>query len=128
MRGPDVGDDMFVKRLRKANPGLHNHDRAAQAYDAVVITALAAAVAGTDEPAVIAKEINGVTKSGEKRTTFSACMILVKNHKDIAYDGPSGPLEFYDSGEPHSATYIIGEIQAGGTVKTLRKESVSLAR
>jgi ABC-type branched-subunit amino acid transport system substrate-binding protein len=123
MRGTllDVGDDMFVKRLREANPGLHDLNRAAQAYDAVVITALAAAVAGTDEPAAIAKEINGVTKDGEKCTSFSACMMLVKNRKDIAYVGPSGPLEFSDSGEPRSATYLIGEIQADGTVKTLRK-------
>jgi hypothetical protein len=49
-------------------------------------------------------------------------MMLVKDRKDIAYVGPSGPLEFSDSGEPNSATYIIGEIQTDGTVKTLRKE------
>jgi branched-chain amino acid transport system substrate-binding protein len=130
MRGtlPDVGDEMFVKRLREANPGLHNLSYAAQAYDAVMITALAAAAAGTDEPAAIAKEINDVTKGGEKCTSFSACMLLVKNRKDIAYAGPSGPLEFSDPGEPRSATYLISEIQADGTVKTLRKESVGLAR
>jgi ABC-type branched-subunit amino acid transport system substrate-binding protein len=130
MRGavPEVGDDMFVKRLREANPGLHNLNYAAQAYDAVVITALAAAVAGTDEPAAIAKEINSVTKGGEKCTSFSACMMLVKNRKDIAYGGPSGPLEFSDPGESGSATYLISEIQADNTVKTLRKERVGLVR
>jgi branched-chain amino acid transport system substrate-binding protein len=130
MRGvaPDVGDDAFVKRLQEANPGLHNINFAAQAYDAVVITALAAAIAGTDQPAAIAKQINDVTKGGERCLSFRDCMTLVKDRKDIAYVGPSGPLEFFASGGPSSATYIIGEIQADGTVKTIRKESASVAR
>jgi branched-chain amino acid transport system substrate-binding protein len=130
MRGiaPDVGDDVFVKRLREANPGLRNINYAAQAYDAMVITALAAAIAGTDQSAAIAKQINDVTQGGEKCLSFRDCMTLVKDRKDIAYVGPSGLLEFSASGGPSSATYIIGEIQIDGTVKTLRKESVSFAR
>jgi branched-chain amino acid transport system substrate-binding protein len=130
MRGvaPDVGDDVFVKRLQEANPGLHNINYAAQAYDAIVITALAVAIAGTDQPAAIAKQINDVTKDGEKCLNFRDCMTLVKERKDIAYVGPSGPLEFSAAGEPGSATLIIGEIQTDGTVKTLRKESAGLGR
>jgi hypothetical protein len=50
-----------------------------------------------------------------------------EDHKAIAYDGPSGPLRFTDHGEPSSATYNIGKIQADGTVKTLRSETVTLA-
>ncbi|MDQ3762633.1 MAG: ABC transporter substrate-binding protein [Actinomycetota bacterium] len=121
---PHTGDEAFVKQLTEANPALRDLIYAAQAYDAVVITALAAAVAGTDEPAAIAKEINGVTKLGEKCTSFATCMTLVKDGKDIDYDGPSGPLEFADPGEPPSATYVISEIQADGTVKPLRSERV----
>ncbi|HKR51934.1 MAG TPA: ABC transporter substrate-binding protein [Pseudonocardiaceae bacterium] len=126
MRGTmlDAGDETFLKRLTETNPGLRDLNYAAQAHDAVVITALAAAVAGTDAPAAIAKEINGVTKIGEKCASFAACMTLVKDHKDIDYDGPSGPLEFTDPGEPNSATYVISEIQADGTVKALRSVRV----
>jgi branched-chain amino acid transport system substrate-binding protein len=120
----DAGDEAFMKRLREDNPGLRDLTYAAQAYDAVVITALAAAVAGTDEPAAVAKKINGVTRTGEKCTSFAACMALVKDHKDIDYAGASGSLEFTDPGEPSSATYVIGEIQADGTVKSLRSERV----
>jgi branched-chain amino acid transport system substrate-binding protein len=127
MRGtlPDAGGEEFVKRLREFNPGLRDLTYAAQSYDAVVITTLAAAVAGTDEPAAIAKEINGVTKTGDKCTSFVACMALVKDRKDIDYDGPSGPLEFADPGEPRSGTYVINEIQADGTVRPLRSERVA---
>jgi branched-chain amino acid transport system substrate-binding protein len=124
MRGtlPDAGSEAFVRQLREANPGLQDLTYAAHSYDAVVITALAAAVAGTDEPALIAKEINGVTKTGEKCTSFVACMMLVKDRKDIDYDGPSGPLEFTDPGEPSLATYVINEIHTDGTVAPLSSE------
>ncbi|MEO7193482.1 MAG: ABC transporter substrate-binding protein [Pseudonocardiaceae bacterium] len=122
---PDAGDEAFVKRLRETNPGLQDLIYASQAYDAVVITALAAAVAGTDAPAAVAKEINGVTRAGERCISFAACMTLVKAHKPIAYVGASGPLRFTDHGEPSSATYVISEIQPDGTVKPLRSETVS---
>ncbi|MBV9013693.1 MAG: ABC transporter substrate-binding protein [Pseudonocardiales bacterium] len=116
-----AGDEAFVKRLREISPEpLQDPTYAAQAYDAVIITALAAAVAGTDAPAVVAKDINGVTRAGEKCTSFAACMALVKDHKDIAYVGASGPLEFTDHGEPSTDTYVISEIQPDGTVKPLK--------
>ncbi len=121
---PYAGGEMFVKRLMETNPGLQDLTYAAQAYDAVVITALAAAVAGTDEPAAIVKEINGITKTGEKCTSFAACMTLVKDGKDIDYDGPSGPLEFTDPGEPCSITYVISEIQADGIIRSLGNERI----
>jgi len=123
---PYPGDEAFVKRLREANPGLRDVTDAAQAYDAVVITALAAAVAGTDAPAEVAKQINDVTRKGESCTSFAACMALVKDHKDIAYAGPSGLLRFTDHGEPSSAMYDISEIQPDGTVKPLWTERASV--
>jgi ABC-type branched-subunit amino acid transport system substrate-binding protein len=121
MRGtlPQDGGEAFVKRLRGINGGLQDVAYAAQSYDSVVVTALAAAVAHTDEPALVAKEINGVTKGGEKCTSFAACMTLVKDGKDIDYDGPSGPLEFTNPGEPPTAAYVINKIQPDGTVKPL---------
>ncbi|MGH3873066.1 MAG: caspase, EACC1-associated type [Pseudonocardiaceae bacterium] len=121
MRGtaPNSGGEEFAKRLREANPGLQDLTYAAQAYDAVVITVLAAAVAHTDAPAAIAEQINGVTKIGEKCAGFDACMKLVKDHKDIDYDGPSGPLDFTDPGEPDSAAYIVNEVQPDGTVRSV---------
>jgi branched-chain amino acid transport system substrate-binding protein len=127
VKGPviDTGDEAFVKRLEEANPTIRDPAYAAQSYDAVVITALAAAIAGTDAPLAVAKEINGVTKDGEKCTTFAACMTLVKEGKNIDYDGPSGTLDFTDPGEPRSATYVISEFQADGTVKPLMSELVS---
>lgn len=126
MRGTplDTGGEEFVKRLREVSPGLQDLTYAPQAYDAVAVTALAAAIAGTDQAAAIAKEINGVTRAGERCTSFVACMVLVKQRKNIDYDGPSGRLEFSDPGEPSVGTYVISEIQADGTVTAIRTETV----
>jgi ABC-type branched-subunit amino acid transport system substrate-binding protein len=127
MKGPlvNIGDEGFIKRLRTGNPPILDLAYSAQAYDAVVVTALAAAVAHTDQSAAVAKEINGVTKGGQKCTAFKECMTLVGQGRDIDYDGPSGSLDFTDAGEPCSATYVIREFQKDGTVKPLRSELVN---
>lgn len=116
---PQDGGETFVKRLYEINGGLQDVTYAAQSYDSVVITALAAAVAGTDEPAAVAKEIDSVTKGGIKCKSFAECIAHVKAGEDIDYDGLSGPLEFTGPGEPPTATYVINEIQPDGTVKPL---------
>src|SRR5262249_28722004 len=125
---PNTPDEMFAKRLGEAKPGLRNLNYAAQAYDATIITTLAAAIAHTDAPHAIAKAINGVTKDGEECDSFARCMILVKDGRNIAYVGASGPMEFSDSGEPRSGTYVIVEIQSDGTMMNLRKENVGPVR
>jgi branched-chain amino acid transport system substrate-binding protein len=127
MKGVLVGaveNEEFLKRLRAANPGLQVSTYAARAYDAVVTTALAAAVAGTDAPAAIARQINGVTKDGITCTSFADCMKLVLEGQDIDYNGASGPLEFTDPGEPSAAIYLISEFQADGSLKALQTEEI----
>jgi branched-chain amino acid transport system substrate-binding protein len=79
----------------------------AEAYDAVIITALAAEVAGSLVSTEIAAEINGVTKDGEKCTDFASCVALIQAGTDIDYDGIGGAYEFIDQGEPAAASYQI---------------------
>jgi ABC-type branched-subunit amino acid transport system substrate-binding protein len=79
----------------------------AETYDAVIITALATAVAGTDDPSAIAAEINGVTKDGETCTSYEECIALVDAGTDIDYDGLGGPYDFVDAGEPAAASFRI---------------------
>ena len=79
----------------------------AETYDAVIITALAAAVAGSDGGAAIAAEVNDVTRGGTKCTSFAECIELVDAGEDIDYDGLGGPYEFVEAGEPAAASFII---------------------
>ncbi len=79
----------------------------AETYDSVIITALAAAVAGSDGGPAIAAEVNGVTRDGTKCTTFAECIELVDAGEDIDYDGLGGPYEFVEAGEPAAASFRI---------------------
>jgi ABC-type branched-subunit amino acid transport system substrate-binding protein len=97
----------FQDRLRGVDSGLTDFSYSAETYDALVISSLAAAIAESDDPAVVATEINGVTREGEACETFEACMELVTNGEDIDYNGPSGPQEFSQPGEPTAASFAI---------------------
>ncbi len=97
----------FKDRLLTVDPGLIDFSYGPETYDAVIIMALATEAAGSDDPAQIAARINGVTRDGEKCTTFAECKELLAAGTDIDYDGPSGPQSFGPAGEPTEASYAI---------------------
>ncbi|TCB91266.1 amino acid ABC transporter substrate-binding protein [Micromonospora zingiberis] len=96
----------FKKRLLSVDPELDGFLYAAEAYDAVVISALAAEIAGTTDPAAIAKQIVGVTNNGTRCGTVSQCLRLIRDGKDIEYRSVSiTRAGFTDAGEPATASY-----------------------
>lgn len=99
----------FTSRLKSINPKLKDFNYAGESYDAVVITALASEYAKTNKGTQVAKYINGVTTGGEKCKDFKSCLAMVKQGKDVDYDGVTGPLEFTDPGEPAVASFAILE-------------------
>ena len=96
----------FRERLATVDPALKDYSYAAESYDAVITSALAALVAESDSGEAIGAELPGVTKDGEKCTTFADCKELIEASDDIDYDGISGPIELNEKGDPTSA--IIG--------------------
>lgn len=117
----------FFDRLSAFRPDLADRIYAAESYDAVVITALAAEIAGTDEPTAVAEEINGVVNDGEACASFEECVALIDGGTtDIAYQSASGFTAFLDAGEPSSGNYGILEIQADGSLETLENIEVSV--
>ncbi|GAA3547968.1 amino acid ABC transporter substrate-binding protein [Aeromicrobium flavum] len=114
--GADAGDE-FKKRLLEINPKLTDYSYAAESYDAVVTSALAAIAADNESGEAIAAELVEITKGGEKCTTFQQCADLLAEDKDIDYDGVSGPIEFGETGSPTSASIGIYEYDAKGTYK-----------
>lgn len=110
-------DEKFAKRLNDSvGGGLVEFTYAPEVYDAVIVSALATASAGTDTPAKIAEKINEVTSVGEKCTNYADCLDLVKKGIDIDYDGVSGPLEFNDAGEPCVVSYQVVEFDDKGNL------------
>jgi branched-chain amino acid transport system substrate-binding protein len=98
----------FDAALLKRDPGLDDFSYAGQAYDAVMITALAAQIAGSTSGTEIAKYVNGVTElapGGVECSTFADCMSAIAKGKDIAYRGITVTSGFTNAGEPSTASY-----------------------
>jgi branched-chain amino acid transport system substrate-binding protein len=97
----------FVQRLKAEDPKLLDTNYAGEAYDAVIIVALAAERAKSTKGVDIASEINGITKDGEKCTTFRQCRDIIDSGGNPDYDGVTGTLDFTDAGERAVGSYGI---------------------
>ncbi len=124
MRGTEPSVDLsdisdFTARLDAEGDMGGVYAYGAETYDSIIIVALAAAVAGTDDPSAIAAEINGVTGGGDKCTSFAECIALIDGGStDIDYDGLGGPYEFVEAGEPAAASFRIATYDGGATPNT----------
>ncbi len=95
----------FTSRLLKIDPKLDSFNYAGEAYDAVVIAALAAQSARSVDGATIATYIDGVTTSGTECDDVVTCFGDVANGVDIAYRGITLTNGLTKSGEPSTASF-----------------------
>jgi ABC-type branched-subunit amino acid transport system substrate-binding protein len=95
----------FVSRLKAIDPSLDDFNYAGQAYDAVVITALAAQTARSVNGKTMASYMNGVTTSGTECDDVVSCLTDIAKGKNIAYHGIAVTNGFTDVGEPSTASY-----------------------
>lgn len=103
----EVGQE-FRDRMVQNQPNLEVELYGPESYDAVVLLALAATVAGTDRPDEVARNINQVSREGTACDSYQACVDLIEGGEtDIDYNGVSGPLDFGAPGEPTAGTYAI---------------------
>jgi len=116
--GADTAGD-FQARLLEIDPKLDSFAYAAESYDAVMVSALAAVAAGADDGESVASQIVDVTTGGEKCTTFADCVELLDAGEDIDFDGASGPLELGETGSPTAASIGIYEYQADNTIEAV---------
>jgi hypothetical protein len=101
----------FKDRLKQLNPQLQDYNYAGEAYDAVLLTALASQMAGSNQATVFAPYVNGITVGGEKCSDFASCLKIINAGGNPDYDGITGPLSFTDAGEPAQASF--GLLQFG---------------
>jgi ABC-type branched-subunit amino acid transport system substrate-binding protein len=102
----DLGST-FTDRLLEIDPNLQDYNYAGETYDAIIVTALAAQAAGTNDANVFKEFVNGITVGGEQCTDFAACLEILNNGGNVDYDGISGPLSFTEAGEPAEASFGI---------------------
>ncbi len=84
-------------------------------YDCVILVALAAQAAGSDDPAKIKDKMIEVSSGGTKCQTYKACSDLLKAGTDIDYSGASGPVDLTDHHEPGNGVYDVWAYGADGS-------------
>jgi neutral amino acid transport system substrate-binding protein len=111
----------FQARLLDVNPGLKDLSFAAEAYDAVNLAALAAAVAGDDSGRSIAANLIAVSggtaggqgggqdagQPGKPCASYADCLAVLKTGAPVNYDGPSGPIAFDAHGDITTANFMV---------------------
>ncbi|MCC3282285.1 MULTISPECIES: ABC transporter substrate-binding protein [Arthrobacter] len=119
--GPFASDN-FKDALLGIDPALTDWAYAGESYDAVTLLALASEAAGSTDGAAIAAELQGVSADGEKCFDFAGCVTLLRDGKDIDYDGYSGPVTFDENGDPTEAFIGIYEFDADNKPLPSRSE------
>jgi branched-chain amino acid transport system substrate-binding protein len=114
--------DEFRTRLATVDDKLTDYAYAGEAYDATTLVALAAEAAGSTEGKDIAKQMQAISEDGEKCYDFAACVTLLREGKDIDYDGISGPVTFDKNGDPTEAYVGIYKYDATNVPKPVREE------
>ncbi len=98
-------DDAFIAKLKQEDPGLVDPRYGAEAYDATVLAALAAILAGDDGGASIAAALREASRGGIKCTSFGECLDVLRTEPDIDYDGITGSVNFDAAGDRTTASY-----------------------
>jgi branched-chain amino acid transport system substrate-binding protein len=104
----------FEQRVLAQDPSLADVGFAPQAYDAVVMLALAAQVARSTTGRGIATALAGITVGANACTSYTTCLDLVRKGLGIAYRGVGGTVPLDQSGEPTKASIGLFRWSAPG--------------
>lgn len=93
--GAPTTDELFA-RLRQSDPALVSAAYASETYDAVILVALAAELAGDDSGARLAPYVRDAASEGIACSSFGECMAVLATEPQAEYQGLSGPVTFSD--------------------------------
>ncbi len=99
---PDAG---FAALMKATNPAATDLLYAPEAYDATILAALSATVAGSADGRTVARGLRAVSAGGIKCTSYAECLRVLKTQKDIDYDGASGPVNLDAAGDQAFAPF-----------------------
>jgi branched-chain amino acid transport system substrate-binding protein len=104
LEGADA-DAALQARLKGVRADLGSFQYAPEAYDAVILAALAAQTAHANSGAAVAKGIVGASARGIKCGSYAECVDALRTSPDVDYDGLSGTLNLDATGAPTSGSY-----------------------
>ncbi len=102
----------FAARIKAADSKVSDNRYAAEAYDAVMLAALAAIAAGNDNGRAVAENLREASAGGIKCLSFTECRTALKTIDDIDYDGVSGPVNLNEAGDPVRAHFGVYKYNA----------------
>jgi ABC-type branched-subunit amino acid transport system substrate-binding protein len=108
-----ITEDFKARLQASEGRQMPDFNYAGEAYDAVMIAALAAQVAGTTDPKAIAAQMVGVTVGNDPCTSIASCMDKARTGQDVAYRGITVRSGFTQAGEPSTTSY--GTVHFGPT-------------
>ena len=82
------------------------------AYDAVMLVALAATAAESTCPAAVAEKLPEVAADGTAATSFAEAAKAIAAGADVDYDGASGPVDFDETGTV-AGSYAVYQVTGG---------------
>lgn len=107
-------DALAAKWLEKSGQQLEVTVYGPEAYDAVILIALAALEARSTAGANISdklREVSGGTGNGTKCTSFAQCADIIASGGTADYDGASGAVTFDEFGDPGAGKILINQYQ-----------------
>src|SRR5690606_20299354 len=102
----------FAARIKAAGPKVTDNRYAVEAYDAAMLAALAARIAGNDNGQAVALSLRDASAGGIKCLSFTECRTALKTIDDIDYDGISGPVDLTEAGDPDRAHFGVYKYNA----------------
>ena len=99
----------FQKNVKSFDSKVADFTYTAETYDAIVLAALAAQKGGATDGTTVQKNLMAVSGStkGEKCDSYKACLALLKDGKEIQYQGQTGIGPFNKNNDPSSANIGI---------------------
>lgn len=105
-------DETFADRLLQSDPRLRSQRFAPETYDAVVVAALAATIAGDDGGSSIAREFAAALSGDVACTSPGECFDVLDHVRTIDYDGLSGALGLDEAGDIVTAMLSVFQYDA----------------
>ncbi|MCL3861993.1 ABC transporter substrate-binding protein [Actinotalea sp. K2] len=110
--------DEFQERLLAVDSGLTEYSYSAESYDAVILSALAAAKGGQNDAQTVQANLHAVSGAdgGEECSTYADCIELIDAGEEIMYVGQAGVGPFNADNDPSSAFVGIYVYDAENTI------------
>lgn len=104
----------FQKNVKSFNAKVADFTYTAETYDAIVLAALAAQKGGATDGTTVQKNLMAVSGStkGKECDSYKACLALLKDGKEIQYQGQTSIGAFNDAHDPSSASIGVYKYDA----------------